>query len=71
VGDEELLELDQADRRPHELPLRALAAVEQQPVAAAPHERGGQAAPRARRGAGGAEEEDVEVHAPMLTQRPW
>ena len=38
VGEEDLLELDQPDRA-HELALGALAAVEQQPVAAAPHER--------------------------------
>ena len=48
VGDEDLLQLDQADRA-DELALGALAAVEQQPVAAAPHQRGGQAAA----GAGG------------------
>jgi len=64
------IELDQAHRT-HELPLRALAAVEQQPIAAAPHECGGQPALRARRRAGGAEEEDIEVHGPMLTQAPW
>ena len=39
VREEDLLELDQADRA-HELALRALAAVEEQPVAAAPDERG-------------------------------
>ena len=69
VRDEQLLELDQPDRA-HQLPLRALAAVDQQAIAAAPNERGGQPAPRARRGAGGAEEENVEVHrGPMLTRR--
>jgi hypothetical protein len=48
VGDEKLLELDQTDR-PHELSLGALPAIEQQAIAAAPHERGGEATPRARR----------------------
>jgi hypothetical protein len=61
VGDEQLLELDQADRA-HELPLRALAAVEQQPVAAAPHEGGGQPAPRAGRGARRPQKEHVQIH---------
>jgi hypothetical protein len=40
VGDEHLFELHQPDRA-HELPLGSLAAVEQQPVATAPHQRGG------------------------------
>ena len=61
VADEDLLELEQADRA-QELALGALAAVEQQPVAAAPDERGGQAAARRGRGAGGADEDHVEVH---------
>ncbi len=47
VRDQDLLELDQADRA-HQLALGALAAVHEQSVAAAPHERGGQAAARAR-----------------------
>jgi hypothetical protein len=68
MRDEELFELDEPDRL-HELPLRALATVEQQPITAAPHERGRQPTPRTGRRAGGAEEEDVEVHGPMLTQR--
>ena len=66
VGQEDLLQLDQPDRA-DELALGALAAVEQQPVAAAPHERGGQAALGGGRRARGSEEEHVEVHdAPYL-----
>ncbi len=66
VGEVDLVDLDQPDRA-DELALGALAAVEQQPLAAAPHERGGQPAPRGRRGRGGAGEEHVEVHgAPIL-----
>ena len=61
VREEDLLQLDEPDR-PHELALRALPAVEQQAVAAAPHERGGQPPPRVRGRAGGADEEHVEVH---------
>jgi hypothetical protein len=47
VRDQELLELDQPDRA-HQLALGPLAAVNEQAVAAAPHERGRQAAARAR-----------------------
>ena len=45
VGDEDRVELRQADGA-QQLLLRALAAVEEQPVAARAHEQGGQAAPR-------------------------
>ena len=65
VGEEDVLELDQADRA-QELALGALAAVEQQPVAPAAHERGRQAAARAGGRAGGAEEEHVEIHRPSI-----
>ena len=61
VRDEDLVEVDQADRA-QQLALGALAAVEQQPLAAAAEQRGGQAAPGGRRRGGGAEEDDVEVH---------
>ena len=44
MGDEDLLEVGQADDRAHQLTLRALAAVEQQAVAAAADEHGGGAA---------------------------
>ena len=44
VRQEHLVELDQADVRAQELPLRALAAVEEQLLAAAPDERGGRSA---------------------------
>ena len=40
VGQIDLVDLDQPDRT-DELALGALAAVEQQPLTAAPHERGG------------------------------
>ena len=39
VGEEDLPQLDQADRGAQQLPLRALAAVEQQPLAATPQEQ--------------------------------
>jgi hypothetical protein len=65
VGDEDLLELDQPDRL-QQLTLGALAAVEQQAIAAAPDERGGKPTPRAGSGAGGADEEDVEVDGAIV-----
>ena len=67
VGEEDLLEVDQADRA-QELALGALAAVEQQPVAAAADERRGQPALRRGRRAGGSEEQDVQIHGPILTR---
>ena len=39
VREEDLLQVGQADRRPLQLPLRPLAAVEEEPLAAAPHEQ--------------------------------
>ena len=66
VREEDLVELDQADVRAQELPLRALAAVEEQLLAAAPDERGGRSAASGRHRAGRAEEDDVEVHAASL-----
>ena len=62
VRDEHLAQLDEADRRAQHLPLRALAAVEQEPLAAAAEQqrRGGALGRRNR--ARGAEEDEVEVH---------
>src|SRR5436190_7620886 len=69
VGDVDLVELHEPGRAPH-LPLRALAAVQQQPLAAAAHEHAGGRAPRGRHGATGAEEDDVEVHGESVGARP-
>ena len=66
VRQEDLVELDQADVRAQELPLRALAAVEEQLLPAAPDERGGRSAASGRHRAGRAEEDDVEIHAASL-----
>ena len=65
VGDVDLLEIDQPDRA-QELSLRALAAVEEEPIAAAAHEQRGQAPRRRGRGSGCADEEDVEIHPPIF-----
>jgi putative nucleotidyltransferase with HDIG domain len=54
VGEEDLGELDQADGRAQELALRALTAVEKDPVTAAPHQRAGETASCRRHGAGSA-----------------
>ena len=62
VREEDLAQLDEADVRAQELPLRALGAVEQQPLAAAPDERRGRRALGGRHRAGRPEEDDVEVH---------
>ena len=66
VVEVEVREEDRGDlRQPHgaqELALRPLAAVEEQLVAAAPHEERREAAPGGRHGARGAGEEEREVH---------
>jgi hypothetical protein len=61
VRQEDLLQVDQPDRL-EELALRPLAAVEEQAVAAAADQRGGQRAAGGRGRARGAEEEHVQVH---------
>ncbi len=61
VGDEDVIDLDESRRALH-LPLRALAAVEEQPVAAAPDQHRGGVAPRRGHRAAGAEKDHVEVH---------
>ena len=66
VVEVEVRQEDRGDlRQPHgaqELALRPLAAVEEQLVAAAPHEERREAAPGGRHGARGAGEEEREVH---------
>src|SRR3954454_18582642 len=61
VREEHLLQVHEADRA-QELALGALAAVEQELLAAATDQGGREAAPGCGRRAGGAEEDDVEVH---------
>ena len=63
VGQEDVLEVGQADDRALELPLRALGAVEEELLAAAPHEERRRSALCGRHRGRGAEEEKVEVHA--------
>ena len=61
VGDEDLVQVDEADRGAEQLPLRALAAVEEQPVAPAADQERARRAARGGSAPGGAEEDDVEV----------
>ena len=59
---EDLLEIDEPGVRAQELALRPLAAVDEQPIAAATDQRGRGAARRRRRGARRPEEDEVEIH---------
>ena len=62
VREEDGLHVGEADRA-QQLALGSLAAIEEQAVATAAQQRGGQAAPGGRHRAGGAGEEEREVHA--------
>ena len=66
VGQEDLLHVDEPDIGAQQLPLRPLPAVEQQPLASPSHERRGRGTARRRHRAGGAEKDDVEIHAASL-----
>ena len=68
VREEDRVELGQPDRA-QQLLLGALAAVEQDAVAAGAQQQRGQAAARGRDGAGGAGEEEREVHARARLKR--
>jgi hypothetical protein len=70
VRDEDVVDVDEADAGAQELALRALAAVDEDAVAAAPDEMSGRAAMGARRRAGGAEEEHAQVHRPIVWAEP-
>ena len=71
VGQEDLVQVDEPDVGAQQLALRPLAAVEQQAVAAAPHERRRGRAARRRHRAGRAEKDDVEVHARSVGRAPY
>src|SRR5207244_6323935 len=66
VREEDLLQLDQADRGQEQLALRALAAVEQEALAAAAQEQRGRGAVSRRHRPGRAEEREVEVHSASI-----
>ena len=62
VREEDLLEIDEPHVAAQELALRALRAVEQEPLPSPAYERGAQGALGSRHGTGRPEENDVEVH---------
>ena len=62
VREEDLLELHEADVTAQELPLRPLRTVEEKAIAAPPHERRAERAPRSRHRARRPEENDVQLH---------
>src|SRR5207253_6636587 len=64
VREEDLVQVDEPNGRLQQLALGTLAAVEEQPLAAAPDEQGARRTPCGRSAAGRAEEDDVEVHGP-------
>ena len=66
VREEDLLQVGQADRRALQLALRPLAAVEEKPLAAAPHEQCRRSTLRRGHRGGRAEKDDVEVHPAIL-----
>ena len=62
VGEEDVLEVAEPGVGAQQLSLRPLAAVDEEPVAAAADQRRGRAARGRRRRARGAQEDEVEVH---------
>ena len=66
VRDQHVVDVHEADAGAQKLTLGALAAVDQDAVAAAPDEMSGRAAMGARRRAGGAEEEHTQIHRPIV-----
>jgi hypothetical protein len=66
VRQEDLVQLDEADRGAQELALRAFPAVDEDAVAAAAEQRPRQAAPGGRDRTRGSEKDDVEIHGSSL-----
>ena len=67
VREEDVLQVDEADRGAEELALRAFPAVEEQTVASTPDEQGARTPAGGRRARGGAEEDDVEIHRAIVS----
>jgi hypothetical protein len=67
VRQEDLGKLREADRRPEELPLRPLAAVEEDPLAPAAEKERRRPSSRSWNRPGSAEKHEVEVHAGKCT----
>ena len=70
VRDQRQVDVGQAGRRSQHLPLRALPAVDQDPLAATPHEIRGRATLRGRYRTGGSQEQHVQIHGPSLGESP-
>ena len=70
VGDEDLGQIDEPNRRTEELPLGAFGAVEEQAVAAAPDEQRRGCPLGGRHRACGAQEDQVEIHRSILGFAP-
>src|SRR3954447_20048510 len=68
---EDLAELDEPDGGAEHLSLRPLRAVEEQPLATAANEQRGRRPPGRRHRAGGAEEDEVEVHGRKCRLARW
>ena len=66
VREEDLPQLHEPDRRAEQLPLGAFRAVEEEPLAAAPDEESRRRTLGGRHRAGRAEEDEVEIHGPIL-----
>ena len=66
VREEDLVELDEADVAAQQLALRALPAVDQEPLAAPPDERRAERALCGRHGSRRPEEHDVQIHGGRL-----
>ncbi len=66
VRQDDLRQLDEADRGAQELALRALAAVEEDPLPATAEKGAGEAAFRGRDGAGCSQKDEVEIHRRSL-----
>jgi hypothetical protein len=70
VRHEDLAELDEADGGPQQLALGALGGVEQQAVTASPDEQGRRRPLGGRHRSRGTQEDEVEIHQPILGCRP-
>ena len=69
VREQDQVDVGQAEPRPQQLPLGALPAVDQDPLAAVTDQRGGRRPVRCRHCTRGAKEDDVQIHAQMVRGR--
>jgi hypothetical protein len=62
MREEDLSQVDQADARPEQLPLRSLSAIEEQALSATAQEQGRRSALSGRHRARSAEKDEIDVH---------